>query len=348
MKKIIYLFFFASLISCSNQKVQPNLTNKSQEQPHYSDDIKQEISLKRENLLKLLGEKRDKVLNINDLFEIKIPKSMEIVSINQYLLLDRDNTQYGISNYLDIVYQNKYIDMRIEIYGNTNRSFFDGEKIYNLRKIVNPDSYMSKNQVIYLKENYDDDPFTNKNQVKIVRFFSVWGTSWTSDYYGLYFTLPNEEFNECVISIYNIWGTFAKKETLDENYKEKIKKEGGNLEKIFKDLEAMENSITFNLTDKSIKIRNGSAGEQIIEDEYIYPAIDNLRMRSQPSLAGEILGYMKKEMYRVIVIGEEAEIEGIKGNWLMIIPWADNSASWVFSGYTRKATDEEMNSHFEW
>jgi len=336
MKKLLIIHFCFLLI-----------ITKLFAQTNYSNNTGQKTPLEREKILNQLKEKRDKVLNINNLFEIKIPKDIEIVSINQYLLLDRDNTQYGFSNTLFILYQNKFFFMDIDVYGNTNRSIFDGSEIYYLRKIINPHPYKSENQIKFLKENYINDPSTNRNKIKIGKYFSSWGTSWTSDYYGLYFKLPNNEFDECVISINNIWGTFAKSEIIDENYKTEIKKKGGNLEKIFNDLESMENSITFKLTNESIKIGNGSVGEQVIDSEYIYPTINNLRMRSQPSLDGEILGYMKKEMYCVVAIGEETEIEGIKGNWLLIIPWSGNSASWVFSGFTRKATDEEIYSRFE-
>ena len=337
MKKIICFLFIFFLFGCSNKKEQSNINKETREQ---------EVLLKREKILKELLEKGDKVLNINDLFEIIIPENIEIMSINQYFLLDSDNTQYGVENSLYILYQNKFFFMDINIYGNKNRSLLDGTKTYNLRKIINPAPYMSKNQINYLKENYFNKPFTNKNQVKTGKFFSSWGTSWSSDYYGLYFTLPNDEFNECVISISNIWGTFANSETIDENYKEEIKKTGGNLEKIFNDLEFMENSITYKLSEKSIKIENGGVGEQIIDNDYVYPVIDNLRMRSRPSLTGEVLGYMEKEMYRVVVIGEEEEIGGIKGNWLLIKSWYGNSAAWVFSGYTREATNAEKDRYF--
>jgi hypothetical protein len=339
MIKNVCLLLIILLISYSNIVAQSNTKKKTQEQ---------KIPLEREKILKLLKEKGDKVLNINDLFEIKIPKNIEIVSINQYLLADIDNTQYGISNTLYILYENKFFFLEIDIYGSTDRSIFNRSETYNLREIINPHPYRSGNQIKFLKEKYINEPFTNKNQVKIGKFFSSWGTSWSSDYYGLYFSLPNNEFNECVISIFNVWGTFAESDTIDENYKEKIKKTGGNLEKIFNDLEFMENSITYKVTDKSIKIGNGSIGEQNIEEVYIYPAIDNLRMRSRPSLTGEVLGYMKKEMYRVVVIGDEAKIDGIKGNWLLIIPWQGNSASWIFSGYTRKATNKELDRYFEY
>jgi hypothetical protein len=303
--------------------------------------------LEREKILKLLREKGDKILNINNLFEIRIPENIEIASIDQYFLLDYDNTQYGVENLLRIVYENKFFFIGIQIYGNKD-SFFTEEKTYDLKKIVNPSPYMSKNQVKYLKENYLNDPFTNMNKIKISRFISNWGTSFTSDYYGLYFKIPNNQFDECVISIDNIWGTFAKNEILDEDYKEKIAKEGGTLEKIFKDLEIIENSITFTLSDDSIKIGNGCAGTGIIENNYIYPTIADLRMRSRPSLDGEVLGYMKNAMYRVVVTGEKAVIDGIEGDWIMITSLSGNDAAWVFSGFTRKATGEEYDYYFGW
>jgi hypothetical protein len=320
---------------------------EEKEQTNKKDISEKKIPPEREKILKQLREKGDKVLNINNIFEIKIPENIEIVSIDQNLLFDRDNTQYGIRNMLHTLYENKYFFIDINIYGNTNSSIFDKSKTYNLREVIQPSPYDSKNQINYLKENYIKEPFTNKNHVKIGKYFDSWGTDWSSDYYGLYFSLPNNEFNECDISIFNVWGTFEKSEEIDENYKTKIKKIGGNLEKIFNDLELMENSITYKLSEDSIKIENGRVGEQIIDDDCIIPIIDNLRMRSKPSLDGEVWGYMEKEIiYRVVVIGEEAEIGGIKGNWLFIKPWYGKNASWVFSGYTRKPTSGEMDSYF--
>jgi len=336
MKKNICLFIITLIIVCSNIIAQSNKMIQGQN-----------ILLERDKIINHLREKGDKVLNINNLFEIIIPKNIEIISINQYLLLDKEKTQYGVSNIIDLLYDNKYFFIEIDVYGKTNHSFLDGSKTYNLREIINPHPYKSRNQINYLKENYKKEFITNKNDIKIGKYFSSWGTSWSSDYYGLYFMLQNNEFNECVISIFNIWGTFAKSETIDENYKTEILKTGGTLEKIFKDLELMENSITYKLTEESIKINNGSVGEQIIEDGYIYPIVDNLRMRRQPSLTGEVLGYMKKEMYQVVFIGDKVEIDGIKGNWLLIKPRFINSTTWVFSGYTRKATKKEMERYLE-
>jgi len=348
MKKI-FLLLLILITGCTKKNIQfsyNNTENEMQKQAYSINDTKSEILLSREEILNLLRKKGDKLLNINNIFEIKIPENIEIVSVSQYLLLNDDNTQYGIYNLLRIVYENKFFFMTIEIYGDTNHLFLDGSKTYNMNTIINSSSYKSQNQIIYLKENYINDPLINKKNIKIGRFISRWGTSWTSDYYGLYFKLPNDEFDECIISIDNIWGTFAKIETLDENYKENIIKEGGILEKIFQDLELMENSITFTLSEDSIKIENGNAGEENITDEYIFPAIENLRMRNQPLLTGEVLGYMKNEMYRVVVIGERVKIDGIEGNWIMIIPWHGNDVSWVFSGFTRIATKDELDSYF--
>ena len=182
------------------------------------------------------------------------------------------------------------------------------------------------------------------------KLITSWASGATSDYYGLYFNIQDNEFNECVISINNIWGTYVNFETIskisEKNYISKILEEGDDLENIFKDLDIMENSITFSLTKNSMIIKNGDIGENEIEDDLIYPAINNLRMRNQPSLTGEIVGYMENRIYQIIFIGAEAEIDGIKGNWLIIRPFNKNSISWVFSGYTRKPTKEEIRSLF--
>jgi hypothetical protein len=349
---IFLLFVFILFIGCSNKNTQSIpineaiSINENQDQTRNYFFTDSEIQLNQGEIIKQLGKTENKLLNINNLFEIEISENIEIVSISQYL--DRSKTQYCITNSLDVIYQNKHFYLDIDCYGNTNSAILKNNEFYNLKKLINPSLYKSMNQIGYLKSNYVNDPSINKNDIKIGKFVSHWGTSWTSDYYGVYFILPNSEFNECVISIDNVWYTFAQNETLedDEDYKNKILREGGNLEKIFRELEMIENSITFNLSDDSIKIENGRIGGKNINDEYIFPAIDNLRMRNKPSLTGEILGYMENKIYQVIVIGEDVEIEGIKGNWIMIIPHNGNSVSWVFNGFTREATDEECYQYF--
>jgi hypothetical protein len=56
---------------------------------------------------------------------------------------------------------------------------------------------------------------------------------------------------------------------------------------------------------------------------------------------------MKNEIYQIIIVGNELEIDGIKGNWILIKPGLGNNLTWVFSGYTRSATEEEIYSYFE-
>lgn len=327
-----------TLSSCNNKKLQSTTETNS-----FNVDI--EIPINREEIIEFIKKSEVKSLNINDLFEISIPESMKIISIDQYLFMDRESTQYSISNYLGMVYLNKYFVIEIDCYGDSDMAILNGNETYNLRKIINPDPYKSRNVINYLKENYSDDSFVNKNGVKIGKSITSWASWVSSDYYGLYFTLSDDKFNECVISIYDVWYSFAKNERLvhnDKDYKEKYKNEGGNLEKIFHDLELLENSITFKISNDSIKILNGEIGENIIDDRLVFPTIDNLRMRNSPSLTGEILGYMEKIIYRVIIIGDNDEIDGINGNWVMVIPYNGNNVSWVFNGFTRKPTEDEL------
>lgn len=129
----------------------------------------------------------------------------------------------------------------------------------------------------------------------------------------------------------------------EKHYKTKLLKEEKILQEMFQNLFLLENTITFSLSDDSIKIINGNVGEEIIEDDLVLPIINNLRMRKTPSLSGEIIGYMEDKIYRIIALGEEEEIEGINGNWIMIKPHDSNDVSWVFSGFTRKPTTEEID-----
>jgi hypothetical protein len=287
--------------------------------------------------------------NINNLFEIDIPENIKVISIDRDLLVKSDNDQYIIRTYLEVIFQGKYFGINISCYGNTNALILNGTETYNMKITTYHPNYAGSPAIKYLKQNYIENPFINKNNVKISRFVSNWASDISSDYYGLYFTLPDSEFNECIIDIYNIWGTFGKIQELghnDKDYKIKYMNEGGKLEEIFRGLELLEDSITFTISDNSKKVVNGFASKEIIDDPYILPTIIGLRMRARPSLDGDILGYMENSLYRIIIIGDNMEIDGIKGNWIMIRPFNGNSVSWVFSGYTRKATSDEIGDYF--
>jgi hypothetical protein len=212
-------------------------------------------------------------------------------------------------------------------------------------------SYDIADRIKFLKQNYNAIPFFNRAGVKIGRFISTWGSGISSDTYALYFEIPNREFTECSIVIDNIWGTFAQHDELvlnDTRYEDKIKSEGGVLETFFRQLALLENSITFAISNDSHKIEGGYAYEKYPTDyAYILPTISNLRMRNSPALTGEVVGFMQNRMYQIIRIGERAEIDGITGNWILIKPYPGNSLSWVFSGYTRKATEQEIANYYD-
>jgi hypothetical protein len=236
--------------------------------------------------------------------------------------------------------------MSILCYGNKNESILKGDETLNMEKYTYYGSYGIADRIKYLKRNYSNMPFFNKNNIKMSKLVSDWPSGVTSDTYGLYFTLLNSDFNECSIIIDNIWGAFAQNEKLvwdDNNYKNKIKNEGGKLEELFQKLEFIENSITYTISNSSNKINNGYTYQKYPADySYILPTINNLRMRNSPALTGEFSGFMKNSIYMIIRIGENVEIDGISGNWIMIKPAGGNSLSWVFSGYTRKATEQEI------
>lgn len=287
--------------------------------------------------------------NINNLFSINLPGAMEVVSINQYLRVKSDATQYSIISNIYFIYENRYFSISIQCYGNTNRSILNGIETYNMRRGTYYANYNIASQINYLKQNYRTSPLKNSNGLQYAKLVSLWPSGMSSDYYGLYFLLPNSEFNECILSIYNAWDALAVDQKLvwnDNNYKTKYISDGGKLREFFELLETLEESIDFKNSDGYTSITNGYAYEKYTTDySYIFPAISNLRMRSSPSLTGEILGYMENRMYQVIIIGEEAEIDGIRGNWLMIKPYLRPALSWVFSGYTRKATDAEIEGY---
>ena len=290
--------------------------------------------------------------SIADFFLINIPENLEVISINQYLSVKRDRSQYCMTNIINVVYENRLFFIIIYCFGNTNTSLLNGTENYNMQT---RDGYYSNynmaDEIKFLKQNYTDSPFINENNVQLSRFVSDWASGATSDYYGLYFKLPNDEFSECVVSVYNVWGTFSKNQKLDlndKNYRTKYEKEGGKLKDFFQLLEIMEKSISFTVSDSEIKITGGYHYEKYKTDNsFITPTIDNLRMRNTPSLKGEVTGYMANTVYRTVIIGEEAETDGIKGNWIMIRPYYGNVLSWVFSGYTRKLTEQELADYFD-
>jgi hypothetical protein len=291
--------------------------------------------------------------NINDFFQINLPNEFEVASITQKLRVKSDKSQYCITNNIYFIFENKYFVMTINCYGNNNIRILDGSETYNMETgLYYSNNYSMADEIKYLMPNYIDIPLFNKNNVKYSKFISDWPSGRTSDYYGLYFQIPNNEFSECIISIYNIWGSFATSQRLkfgnNPDYKEKYMKEGGKLQSIFQLLELFENSITFSISKNILKIANGYSYEKYKSDySFILPTINNLEMRKEPSLNSEVLGYMSNRIYQIIIMGNESEIDGIKGNWILIKPPIGNNLRWVFSGYTRKATEEEINKYFE-
>jgi hypothetical protein len=305
----------------------------------------------RENITETAETAKITAYNINNALEIEIPEEMEVVAIKQYLAVNYDNTRYCIDTSFRFIYENRYLSLVVQCYGSADKSILDGTKILNMEKYSFYGEYNIASQIKELKQNYTDNLLTNKNGVEFSRLVSYWPSGATSDYYGLYFKLPGKDFSECIISINNIWGSFDDPEKLsmpDNDYKEKVKSAGGKLEAFFNLLDEFENSISFKTSGKAIKAADGFAYEKYnIDDMYVVPATDNLRMRKEPSLTGEVSGYMKDVVYKVIKIGDEAEIDGIKGNWLMVKEYFlsgrdDNALSWVFSAYTRPASEEEL------
>ena len=156
---------------------------------------------------------------------------MEIVSIDQNLSVQSDSSQYYIINNFYIVYEDKYFVISIRCYGNENKSILNNTETLNMKKGIYYGAYGIADRIKYLKQNYNDKPFINKNNVKIGKFVSYWPSGRTSDTYGLFFTIPNVDFNECSVIVNNIWSTFSLNEKLewnDKDYKDKIKREKEN------------------------------------------------------------------------------------------------------------------------
>jgi hypothetical protein len=114
MKKIIYILLLLLFIGCSNLKAQSNSTNKNKERPqanslnedqeqfYYYNDPEPEILLERENILKLLKQKEDNELNINNFFEIKkLEKNEQKVDISNCTKVTERFFVNGIENKLN-------------------------------------------------------------------------------------------------------------------------------------------------------------------------------------------------------------------------------------------------------
>jgi len=289
--------------------------------------------------------------NIQNLFQINIPDEIEVIEINQSLRINKYDSQYWLANWFYFIYDNKYFTLQVNCFGSSNKRILDGSETLKMTTGTYLVKYNITDQLKYLLHNYNETPIYNKNKIKYSRFVSNWASGTTSDYYGLYFQIPNDNFTECIISINNVWGSFANVQELEmgnnPDYKEKYMLKGGSLKNIFKLLEILEESISFVISNKIINITNGyNYNKYKSDDSFICPTIKNLRMRKEPSLNSEVLRYMADTLYQIIIIGNELTIDGIKGNWILIKPENRNNLTWVFSGYTRKATKKEIYDHF--
>jgi hypothetical protein len=285
--------------------------------------------------------------SIENLFSVTIPEEIEILSIDQEIRTKKDNTQYYLSTSFGILYKNVYLYLSINCYGNSNPDLYKSQN--NVKTNYYYNLYNLSSQLDYLFANYEKTHFVNTNNVKYSIFVSDWDSGWSSDYYGVYFKLNDSTFSECIISINNSWSAFEPKNQLsinDNKFRDKYLAEKGDIKTFYQLLDSLVNSITFNPSDKQIIISNGFSYQKYKSDySYCIPTINNLRMRSLPSLQGEVLGVMQESVYTILGIGIEDTIDGIKGNWILVIPTLGNKATWVFNGYTRKPSEAEISKY---
>jgi len=345
MKKLFFSILITILcLACTNKKEPPELITEE-----IIFDINTAVFKDREIVINQLRQPGNKKINIDNMFEITIPENMEIISITQRLIIDSMNPRYYVSHLFELAYHNKYFVLSINCHGNSNRSIINGNETFNLRTITTG----IPSQIYLLQDNYNSKPFFNQNNIKLGKMVAGWGSHWTSDIYGLYLPLESDNFNECEITLYNLWGAFTDIDVYELNndiYAARSTAEGGIIEKIVQDLIFLENSITYSSSDNSIKIIIGNIGEDTNDSMYIFPTQNNIHLRRTPSVSGEIIGYMEDKIYNILMTGENTEIDGIYGNWLMIIPfpYKFEDVAWVFSGYTRNPTNEELDYYFNW
>ena len=130
--------------------------------------------------------------NINDLFMISIPSEIEVVSIRQALGVNNRKSRYMINNEIAVIYGNGYFVINMICYGSRNMSILNGSETLNMETGV---FYAHTEEINYLKENYINRPITNNNGIRYGRFVSSWPSGTTADFYGLYFSLPNGDFD---------------------------------------------------------------------------------------------------------------------------------------------------------
>ena len=286
-----------------------------------------------------------KTIDIHGVLNLEIPDEIEILSISQNLRSHKASKQYCLRTYIEIIYENAYIPLKIDLFG-----YGSIQELASKLGIEEIGSYYSEyrtaDQKKYLKQNFIDSPEKTEN-IEFSRFVSEWSNGWSSDYYGIYFRMDNVFFTETIISMENVWSGFggSNLRNNDKEFMQKAHELSSSGQRFLNLIEAMIQSIKFLPDiDKNNSLIFSSYEE--IRDYYL-PTIGNLRLRSKPAVDSEILGYVSEYPHLVIGVGPEFEADGIKGRWYRIRRYIGTTTGWAFSGYLRPLEEDEYIKYFE-
>ena len=283
--------------------------------------------------------------------QMTIPKDFEVLSTTPRFMTHSTSPQYCVRIYMEIIYKTAWLPMTIDLFGHTDfpraaalvESTGKAEQYYS--------TYNTADQPKYLLPSFDSDPKVNKNGLRYSRFASDWASGVSANYVGYYARTQNKVFPELIVGVLNSWGAFPPVETIDFNeqhFDEKIARQNENTRSYYAQLQEMIDSIAAPPTAGLKKLDVKSQTRSYKQEEGVYvPSITNLRLRESPSLSGRVVGTVAQTPQRIIGLGPEETIDGLKGRWVRIAPLIGNQAGWAFDGYLRKATEKELDDFYE-
>ena len=279
--------------------------------------------------------------------EFDFPDSFEGYSPSITFSFHKATKKYLVSYSIPFVYRHSYLILSIDLYGQgqvegvTTALGKEPADRYN--------EYNMADQIKDLRRLFDQSPQVSKGGIPFSRFFSEWGTDWSSDYLGYYYRLRSNSFQECFISIYNSWSSLDSTVslTLDQTLNaQRIKTQDSYLQAFY--------SLADQIAASFSKVGDTAGPTEIpsflripkIRRPGVYlTTIDNLRWRAEPRATSLVYGVVPKRPIQILEVGESATFDGIKGNWVRIS--TRNRTGWAFDGYLRRMTDEEIAAREE-
>ncbi len=291
-------------------------------------------------------------LNIHNILKIDIPDEFEILSISELLGSHPESDQYCLSIYIDYIYGNRNLFLVLDLFG-----YGDEAKYNSLAEILELDNsyeyypvYRTADQKKYLKENYQINRETNSHNLGFSRFVSSWPSGISSDYYGFYFSIDNEYFQEVIIHSINYWSSFGGDcESLDDkNFRQEIaslNEDGKRLmafmDNIIDSVVPPRSSVKI-IRNKSLEIKNTGSLQGYWVNE-----TENTELYAQPDPASEVLDHTGCQPYVVIGTGPDVIIDGKQGRWYRIASYVGTRTGWIFSGFLRELDEEELENYLE-